>query len=49
LNPNIILYAPTVEDIYDGKPLHNLLIGLKTKWKANQTWTFDGGTIVKRL
>jgi hypothetical protein len=33
----IILYAPTVEDIYEGKPTHSLLIlmVLKTKWKAN--------------
>jgi pantoate--beta-alanine ligase len=33
----IILYAPTVEDIYEGKPTSQSFDfdGLETKWKAN--------------
>jgi hypothetical protein len=37
----IILYAPTVEDIYEGKPTSVLiLMVLKTKWKANSDRPF---------
>jgi pantoate--beta-alanine ligase len=53
LNPNIILYAPTVEDIYDGKPLseHFDFDGLENQMEGKfRPGHFNGvGTIVKRL
>jgi pantoate--beta-alanine ligase len=53
LNPNIILYAPTVEDIYDGKPLseHFDFGGLENQMEGKfRPGHFNGvGTIVKRL
>jgi pantoate--beta-alanine ligase len=46
----IILYAPTVEDIYEGKPTSHFDFDGLAKWKANSDRPFDGvGTIVKRL
>jgi hypothetical protein len=40
----IILYAPTVEDIYEGKPTSQslILMVLKTKWKQIQTAILTG-------
>jgi pantoate--beta-alanine ligase len=53
LNPNIILYAPSVEDIYDGKPLSQSFDfdGLENQMEGKfRPGHFNGvGTIVKRL
>ena len=53
LNPNIILYAPTVEDIYDGKPVMESFDfeGLENQMEGKfRPGHFNGvGTIVKRL
>ena len=53
LNPNIILYAPAVEDIYDGKPLSQSFDfdGLENQMEGRfRPGHFNGvGTIVKRL
>ncbi len=53
LNPNIILYAPTVEDIYDGKPVSEPFDfdGLENQMEGKfRPGHFNGvGTIVKRL
>ncbi|MFV8335051.1 pantoate--beta-alanine ligase [Flavobacterium sp. RSP29] len=53
LNPNIILYAPSVEDIYDGKPLAQSFDfdGLENQMEGKfRPGHFNGvGTIVKRL
>jgi pantoate--beta-alanine ligase len=53
LNPNIILYAPTVEDIYDGKPVSESFDfdGLENQMEGKfRPGHFNGvGTIVKRL
>ena len=53
LNPNIILYAPTVEDIYDGKPISEPFDfdGLENQMEGKfRPGHFNGvGTIVKRL
>jgi pantoate--beta-alanine ligase len=53
LNPNIILYAPAVTDIYDGKPLseHFDFDGLENQMEGKfRPGHFNGvGTIVKRL
>lgn len=53
LNPNIILYAPTVEDIYDGKPISEQFDfdGLENQMEGKfRPGHFNGvGTIVKRL
>jgi pantoate--beta-alanine ligase len=37
LNPNIVVYAPTVEDIYEGKVLSQPFDfdGLSIKWKES--------------
>lgn len=53
LNPKIIVYAPPVEDIYDGKPSsqHFDFDGLENQMEGRfRPGHFDGvGTIVKRL
>ncbi|RKS94688.1 pantothenate synthetase [Flavobacterium limicola] len=53
LNPKIILYAPTVEDIYDGTPQSQSFNfdGLENQMEGKfRPGHFDGvGTIVKRL
>ncbi|MFV8358712.1 pantoate--beta-alanine ligase [Flavobacterium sp. LS1P3] len=53
LNPNIILYAPSVDDIYDGKPLSQSFDfdGLENQMEGKfRPGHFNGvGTIVKRL
>ena len=53
LDPKIILYAPTVEDIYDGKPVSQSFNfdGLENQMEGKfRPGHFDGvGTIVKRL
>lgn len=53
LNPNIILYAPTIEDIYDGKPVSEPFDfdGLENQMEGKfRPGHFNGvGTIVKRL
>lgn len=53
LDPNIILYAPSVEDIYDGKPLSQSFDfdGLENQMEGKfRPGHFNGvGTIVKRL
>jgi pantoate--beta-alanine ligase len=53
LNPNIILYAPSVKDIYDGKPLSQSFDfdGLENQMEGKfRPGHFNGvGTIVKRL
>jgi pantoate--beta-alanine ligase len=53
LNPNIILYAPSVEDIYDGKPISQSFYfdGLENQMEGKfRPGHFNGvGTIVKRL
>lgn len=53
LNPNIILYAPTVEDIYEGKPVSEPFDfdGLENQMEGKfRPGHFNGvGTIVKRL
>jgi pantoate--beta-alanine ligase len=53
LNTNIIVYAPPVEDIYDGKPssTHFDFDGLENQMEGKfRPGHFDGvGTIVKRL
>ncbi|TDE05988.1 pantoate--beta-alanine ligase [Flavobacterium sandaracinum] len=53
LDPNIILYAPTVEDIYDGKPVSESFDfdGLENQMEGKfRPGHFNGvGTIVKRL
>ena len=53
LNPNIILYAPSVEDIYDGKPLSQSFDfdGLENQMEGKfRPGHFNVvGTIVKRL
>ncbi len=53
LHPNIILYAPSVEDIYDGKPLSQSFDfdGLENQMEGKfRPGHFNGvGTIVKRL
>ena len=53
LNPNIILYAPTVEDIYDGTPVSESFDfdGLENQMEGKfRPGHFNGvGTIVKRL
>lgn len=53
LNPNIIVYAPDVEDVYDGKPLSQSFDfdGLENQMEGKcRPGHFDGvGTIVKRL
>jgi pantoate--beta-alanine ligase len=53
LNPNIILYAPTVEDIYHGKPVSEPFDfdGLENQMEGKfRPGHFNGvGTIVKRL
>jgi pantoate--beta-alanine ligase len=53
LNPNIILYAPSVEDIYDGKPLSQSFDfdGLENQMEGRfRPGHFNGvGTIVKHL
>ena len=53
LDPNIILYAPTVEDIYEGKPTSQAFDfdGLENQMEgAFRPGHFNGvGTIVKRL
>jgi pantoate--beta-alanine ligase len=53
LNPNIILYAPAVEDIYDGQPLSESFDfdGLENQMEGKfRPGHFNGvGTIVKRL
>ena len=53
LHPNIILYAPSVEDIYDGKPLSQSFNfdGLENQMEGKfRPGHFNGvGTIVKRL
>lgn len=53
INPNIIIYAPNVEDIYEGKTLAESFDfdGLENKMEGKfRPGHFDGvGTIVKRL
>ena len=53
LNPKIVLYAPTVEDIYEGKPTSQSFDfdGLENQMEGKfRPGHFDGvGTIVKRL
>ena len=53
LNPNIILYAPAIEDIYNGKPLseHFDFDGLENQMEGKfRPGHFNGvGTIVKRF
>ena len=53
LDPNIILYAPTVDDIYDGKPFAQSFDfdGLENQMEGKfRPGHFNGvGTIVKRL
>ncbi|MFV8368681.1 pantoate--beta-alanine ligase [Flavobacterium sp. LB2R40] len=53
LDPNIILYAPTVDDIYDGKPVSEPFDfdGLENQMEGKfRPGHFNGvGTIVKRL
>lgn len=53
LNPEIIVYAPTVEDIYDGKPNSQVFDfdGLENQMEGKfRPGHFNGvGTIVKRL
>ncbi|WP_291100359.1 MULTISPECIES: pantoate--beta-alanine ligase [unclassified Flavobacterium] len=53
LNPKIIIYAPTVDDIYDGKPLSQFFDfgGLENQMEGQfRPGHFNGvGTIVKRL
>lgn len=53
LNPNIILYAPAVEDIYDGKPVSEPFDfdGLENQMEGKfRPGHFNGvGTIVRRL
>ena len=53
LSPNIILYAPSVEDIYDGKPVSQPFDfdGLENQMEGKfRPGHFNGvGTIVKRL
>ena len=53
LNPEVILYAPSVDDIYDGKPVSQFFDfdGLENQMEGKfRPGHFDGvGTIVKRL
>ena len=53
LNPEVILYAPSVDDIYDGKPISQSFDfdGLENQMEGKfRPGHFDGvGTIVKRL
>ena len=53
LNPEVILYAPSVDDIYDGKPVSQSFDfdGLENQMEGKfRPGHFDGvGTIVKRL
>jgi pantoate--beta-alanine ligase len=44
ISDSIIIYAPTVEDIYEGKQFPNnlILMGWKNKWKVN----FDPDTMM---
>ena len=53
LNPEVILYAPSVDDIYDGKPVSQFFdfVGLENQMEGKfRPGHFDGvGTIVKRL
>jgi pantoate--beta-alanine ligase len=53
LNPEVIIYAPSVDDIYDGKPVSQSFDfdGLENQMEGKfRPGHFDGvGTIVKRL